>query len=97
LFGLKTPNVTLQIGLSVIAVFVALLTINNDIRTMDHYFGFIERLEEIEKDLGMKLYSIHKRRVQKQTKALPNLFFFRGLAIIAIVFWIAYVVIVIVS
>ena len=64
---------------------------------MDHYFGFIERLEEIEKDLGMKLYSIHKRRVQKQTKALPNLFFFRGLAIIAIVFWIAYVVIVIVS
>jgi hypothetical protein len=93
LFGLKTPSLTLQIGLSVIAVFVALLTINNDIRTIDHYFGFIERLEEIEKELGMKMYSVHKRKVQKETKALSNIVFFRGLPVVAIVFWIAYIVV----
>lgn len=94
LFGLKAASLALQIALPVVAIFVALLTINNDIRTLDHYFGFIERLEEIEQELGMKLYSVYKRKVRKETKALPNVFFFRGLPAIAIVFWIAYVVVV---
>jgi hypothetical protein len=95
LFGLNSADLTLQIVLPVIAIFIALLTVNNDIRTLDHYFGFIKRLEEIEQELGMKLYSVHKRKVQKETKALSNVFFFRGLPGIAIVFWIAYVVVLI--
>lgn len=93
LFGLDKVNIILDISLSSIAVFVSLLVLNNDIRLIDYYFGFNERLEEIEKELGMKLYSVQKKKIMKTTRSVPNIIFFRGFPLIITCFWIIYIII----
>ena len=92
LFGVSEPSNILTISLCVFAVFVALLSINNDIRMVDYYFAYSSRLAEIEQELGMRLYSVKKPAVMKSTRALPNVIFFRGLALLAALFWPVYLV-----
>lgn len=93
LFDTKEVIPILEISLSSIAIFAGLLVLNNDIRIIDYYFGYIQRLEEIEKELGMKLYSLQKKRIMETTKSLSNSLFFRAFPIATSCFWLIYLII----
>lgn len=93
LFDTKEVTPILDISLSSIAIFSGLLVLNNDIRIIDYYSGYIQRLEEIEKELGMKLYSVQKKRIMKTTKSVSNSLFFRGFPIATSCFWLIYLII----
>ncbi|MBA7553461.1 hypothetical protein ES705_46052 [subsurface metagenome] len=97
LFRPEEVTFMLEILLSSIAIFIGLLVLNNDIRFIDYYFGYIKRLEKIEKELGMKLYSIQKKKVIDTTKSAPNIIFFRGIPLLTSCFWLIYIIINVIS
>ena len=93
LFSDKTDSsLTLKIALSIFGIFVALLTINNDIRVISYYFLYIERLKEIENELGMKLFTVFKPKINNIKFTTKSNYFYRGIAIIVIHFWLLYIV-----
>jgi len=97
LFGPEEVTFILKILLSSIAIFVGLVILNNDIRLIDYYFGYIQRLEEIEKELGMKLYSLKKKEIMDTTKSVPNIIFFRGFPLVMSCFWLICIIVYVIS
>jgi hypothetical protein len=97
LFGLPTPDPILHVGLSLLAVFIAALTINNDIWLLDYYLEYIKRLKAIENRLGMQLYSVHRERVWIGRRAPHNRWLFRGFAVISAILWALHIALVVAS
>ena len=91
LFSGDDKEFILKILFSIIGLFVGVLTLNNDIRLIDYYFGYTNRMEEIENELDMKLYSKFKKDIMTKTKAISNIFFFRGFSILISLFWVIYI------
>jgi hypothetical protein len=83
-------NIYLRLILPVLGSFISLATLNNDIRLIGYYWVYIERLREIESKYGMSLYTQGQLGVDKNTRSLPNSFFFRVIPGLAILLWAIY-------
>ena len=82
----------LKFVLPVLGLFVGFLTLNNDIRVIAYYYFYLERLKEIEKQLGMKLYSEYKQKIKNVKFTTKNNYFYRGLPIAVILFWLLFII-----
>jgi|GEM_PF-4214081 len=91
IFGLFSDNIEFNdvhiVLLSLIAIFVAILTHHNDVRLIGYYGVYINRIKGIEKDYDLKLYSEATEEVNQITGTKGNSFLFRLFPTIFALLW----------